>query len=145
MIHTERDYRQVTDQERDNVNKWGLGIKASPRKGLRKNKEEVEALKGRGNRLFTPKPNLQGTTIKPCEHLGVITSVSTDWATPHTSNDTSPAPMPAAGLLIRQELRFPLTHTKYLLKLHRRRRVWPVIINILKVSSVALIRWSFPL
>ena len=41
---------------------WSLNIKASPRKGLSKFKEEVDALKGKGRTLFTPKPPI---THKP--------------------------------------------------------------------------------
>ena len=80
MSHTDRGCRQDTEKEKDNGNKWGLDIKASPRKGLSKSKE-VEALKGRGGRLFTPKPDLHTKTVMPRssgDGGGLIRSLSSD-------------------------------------------------------------------
>lgn len=58
MSHTDKDCRIVVEEDREEGNKWSLNIKASPRKRLSKNKKEVEALKGRGKKLFTLKPSL---------------------------------------------------------------------------------------
>ena len=70
MSLTEKDRRIVSDKDRDKGNRWSLNIKASPRKGLRKFKEEVDALKGKGHTLFTPKPPI---THKPHAPTCIVT------------------------------------------------------------------------
>lgn len=55
MDHTEKNCTVVDEEDRERGYDWGLDIKASPRKGLHKNNEELEGLKVRKN-LFVAKP-----------------------------------------------------------------------------------------
>lgn len=53
--HSERDCSSVPDEERTKGFKWGLNLRASPRKGRSQQLEEVEALKAVKKVLFVPK------------------------------------------------------------------------------------------
>lgn len=55
LCHSEKDCSIVSEEVKDKGYGWGLNIKASPRKGLSKNNEEVQALKSR-KCLFVTKP-----------------------------------------------------------------------------------------
>ena len=55
MSHTEKDCSIVADNDKELVYGWGMDLRASPRKGLSKNKEEIDALKLNKN-LFVLKP-----------------------------------------------------------------------------------------
>lgn len=55
MSHTEKDCLYVNVDDKEKVYGWGLDIRASPRKGFGKFKEEVNALKAKKS-LFCVKP-----------------------------------------------------------------------------------------
>lgn len=55
MSHTEKDCANVTDEDREVGYGWGMDVRASPRKGFNRNKEEIDALKLKKN-LFVSKP-----------------------------------------------------------------------------------------
>lgn len=55
MSHTEKDCTVVSEEDRETGQGWGMDIRASPRKGFGKNREEIETLKLR-KCLFVPKP-----------------------------------------------------------------------------------------
>ncbi|CAO2815949.1 unnamed protein product [Amaranthus hypochondriacus] len=57
LSHTEKDCSNVMDEDKEAGYRWGLDIRASPRKGLSKNKEEVDAIKMK-RILFVTKPKL---------------------------------------------------------------------------------------
>lgn len=59
-IHSEKDCLSVVDVEERNCFKWGLWLKASPRKGRGHQVQEVESLKSAKQMLFVPKDS--GTT-----------------------------------------------------------------------------------
>lgn len=56
MNHTERNCTRVAEDDKEQGYGWGLEMKASPRKGFYKHKEEVENLKLKKT-LFITKPN----------------------------------------------------------------------------------------
>ncbi|CAO2838527.1 unnamed protein product [Amaranthus hypochondriacus] len=56
MNHTERNCTRVAEDDKEQGYGWGLEMKASPRKGFYKHKEEVENLKLKKT-LFVTKPN----------------------------------------------------------------------------------------
>lgn len=56
LNHTDRDYTNVSEEDRDGGSKWTLELKASPRRGLNKQREEVMALKARKQISFVTKP-----------------------------------------------------------------------------------------
>lgn len=55
LSHTDRDCLVTNDDDKEKGCAWGLDIKALPRRGHNKNKEEVELLKLK-KQLFVPKP-----------------------------------------------------------------------------------------
>lgn len=59
LTHTEKNCTMVDEEDKEKGYGWGLDIKASPRKGLHKHTEEIEALKVRKN-LFVSKPTTMG-------------------------------------------------------------------------------------
>lgn len=61
MSHTEKDCSTVSDEEKEAGYGWGMSIRASPRKGLSKHREEETAIKARKN-LFVPKPQSSGAS-----------------------------------------------------------------------------------
>lgn len=71
MSHTHKDCRITFEDEREGGNRGSLHIKASPRKGLSKNKEKVEALRGRGKQLFTPKSKIKDVTNNMISSLNI--------------------------------------------------------------------------
>lgn len=56
LSHTEKDCSNVADEDKESGYGWGMDIRASPRKGLSKNKEEIDALKLKKS-LFVTKPS----------------------------------------------------------------------------------------
>ena len=64
MCHTEKDCSHVSDEETEVGYGWGLNIKASPRKGLSKNNEEVNALRLKKS-VFVVKPKITTALQRP--------------------------------------------------------------------------------
>lgn len=57
LSHTGKDCSNVADEDKEVGYGWGMDMRASPRKGLSKNKEEIDALKLKKS-LFVSKPIL---------------------------------------------------------------------------------------
>lgn len=58
LNHTEKDYSYVSEEDKEKGHGWGMDIRASPRKGVGKYKEEVSGMKLRKTLFVTkPEPN----------------------------------------------------------------------------------------
>lgn len=55
LCHTEKDCTFVAEEKKEEGYGWGMNIRASPRKGLSKNVEEINALRAKKS-LFVSKP-----------------------------------------------------------------------------------------
>lgn len=84
LCHSEKDCSAVTEDVQPEGYGWGLNIKASPRKGLSKNNEEVQALKSR-KCFFVTKPkeaaigmsgNFEGSKDLEADAVQIIASAT---------------------------------------------------------------------
>lgn len=68
MCHMEKDCASVSDEDKEKGYGWGMDIRASPRKGFSRLKEEVDSLKTK-KCLFVPKPKY---VPSPCKALSPL-------------------------------------------------------------------------
>ena len=71
MSHVEKDCLIFNDEDKEHGIGWGLTIRASPRRGITKIREEITALKLKP-RLFVVKPKVMESASNPCGFPSIL-------------------------------------------------------------------------